>query len=109
MKQKLIPFILFFIAITVSAQDVVYDFDSEIEVKKKEKLVESPYSMFGDNTAVLQTKHEDEKDHTLKIPITENERQEGLFRIIPKSCGICILSINFSQSINKEIYISYSS
>ena len=30
-------------------------------------------------------------------------------RIIPKSCGICISCINFSQSINKEICISYSS
>ena len=81
MKQNLLSLILFFIAITVSAQDVGYNFDAKIEVKKKEKQVESPYSMFGDNTAVLQTKHEDEKDHTLKIPVLEKNVQKGLFKL----------------------------
>lgn len=37
--------------------------------------------MFGDNTAVLQTKHEQEKDHTLKIIISRNDEQEGLFKL----------------------------
>lgn len=72
---------LYFIAITVSAQDIIYDFNSKVEVKKKEKLVESPYSMFGDNTAVLQTKQEEDKDHSLIIPIIKNNNQEGLFRL----------------------------
>lgn len=37
--------------------------------------------MFGDNTAVLQTEHEDEKDHTLNIPIIENGVEHGVFRL----------------------------
>lgn len=78
MKRYFFLFLLSFIAVAVSSQDIIYDFNSKIEVKKKEKLVESPYSMFGDNTAVLQTKHEEEKDHTLKIPFLENNKQIGV-------------------------------
>lgn len=103
MKQKLIPFILFFIAITVSAQDVVYDFDSEIEVKKKEKQIESPYSMFGDNTIVLQTKHEKKKDHTLKIPLLEDDRQIGLFELDYQTRIVTIKNIEGQFLLNQKL------
>lgn len=81
MKRYLLLSIISFVTISISAQETNYDFGSKIEVKKKEKQVESPYAMFGDNTAVLQTKHEDEKDHTLKIPIVKNEKQDGVFKL----------------------------
>lgn len=81
MKRYLSLFFFSFIAITISAQDVIYDFGSNIEVKKKEKLVESPYSIFGDNTAVLQTKHEDEKDHSLKITLFNEDKEFGIFNL----------------------------
>ncbi len=106
MKQNLLSLILFFIAITVSAQNVIYDFDSKIEVKKTEKQVESPYSMFGDNTAVLQTKHEEEKDHTLKIPIVKNNHQEGLFKLDFQSGIVSVYdnkdNLLFQEQLMKE-------
>lgn len=113
MKQNLISLILFFIAITVSAQDVSYNFDSKIEVKKKEKQVESPYSMFGDNTAVLQTKHEEAKDHSLKIPILEDEHREGLFKLDFQT-GIVSMTdkagrILFQEQLDKEASARFTS
>lgn len=81
MKLYLLLPIISFITTTISAQETNYDFGTKIEVKKQEKHVESPYAMFGDNTAVLQTKHENEKNHILKIPIVNNEKQEVVFKL----------------------------
>lgn len=42
MKQYLLIVIVSFLITTISAQEMNYSFDSKIEVKKKEKLAESP-------------------------------------------------------------------
>lgn len=107
MKRLIVSSILFFIVFAIYAQNVSYDFNSKIEVKKTEKLVESPYSMFGDNTAVLQTKHEDEKDHSLKILIEEDEKQEGVFKLDFQT-GVVKMTdregkLLFQEQLDKEI------
>lgn len=58
-----------------------FDYSSSIEVKKKAKLNDSPYAIFGDNTTVLKTDHEQKKDHSLKIPIIENSIERGVFEL----------------------------
>lgn len=58
-----------------------FDYSSSIEVKKKAKLNDSPYAIFGDNTTVLKTDHEQKKDHSLKIPIVENGIEQGVFEL----------------------------
>lgn len=64
----------------INAQETsVFDFNSTIETKKRDKLSESPYALFGDNTAVLKTEHEKNLDHSLKIPLLEDDKQIGLF------------------------------
>lgn len=52
-------------------KESMFDFISNIETKKKEKLSDSPYAIFGDNTTVLKTDHERNLDHSLKIPLIE--------------------------------------
>lgn len=103
MKRYFSLFLLSFIAIAVSSQDIIYDFNSKIEVKKKEKLVESPYSMFGDNTAVLQTKHEDEKDHSLKIPLLEEDKQIGLFELNYQTRVVTIKNSEGQLLLNQKL------
>lgn len=81
MKHLFLIFAVSIISVNSFTQELGYSFNSEIELKKSEKLVESPYAIFGDNTTVLQTKHEEEKDHTLKIPIVKDEKEIGLFEL----------------------------
>lgn len=64
-----------------NVNESVFDFTSKVEIKKKEKLNESPYAIFGDNTPVLRTKHEKNLDHSLKIPLLEDDRQIGMFEL----------------------------
>jgi len=64
-----------------TVNEEIFDYTASIEVKKKEKLNDSPYSMFGDNTTVLKTDHERNLDHSLKIPLTENDKYVGLFEL----------------------------
>jgi len=59
----------------------IFDFTSEAKIKRKEKLNDSPYALFGDNTTVLKTDHERNLDHSLKIPLLENDKQIGLFEL----------------------------
>lgn len=59
----------------------MFDFTSNVETKKKEKLNDSPYAIFGDNTTVLKTEHERNSDHSLKIPLIEDDKQVGLFEL----------------------------
>jgi len=60
---------------------IFFDYVSSMEIKKNEKINESPYAMFGDNTTVLKTDHEKNLDHSLKIPLTENDKYIGLFEL----------------------------
>lgn len=104
MKRYFFLFLLSFIAIIISAQGItVYDFNSKIEVRKKEKLVESPYSMFGDNTAVLQTKHEDEKDHSLKIPMISEEKEHSLLKLDFRTGIVIIENIEGNLIFEKQL------
>jgi hypothetical protein len=50
----------------------VFDFSSKTKIQKKDKLTDSPYAIFGDNTTVLKTDHERNLDNTLKIPLSDN-------------------------------------
>lgn len=105
--------LLIFSPLSHAQDNSVFDFESQIEVRKKEKLVQSPYAMFGDNTAVLQTKHEDEKDHTLKIPIIEDDKQKGLFKLDFQTGIVSVLSADgnviFSRNLEKKEQARFTS
>lgn len=62
-------------------KESMFDFSSNIKTKNKEKLNESPYAMFGDTTIILKTEHERNLDHSLKIPLIEDNKQVGFFEL----------------------------
>lgn len=88
-----------------TTDESMFDFTSKAKVKKKEKLNDSPYAMFGDNTTVLKTDHERNLDHSLKIPLLEDDKQIGLFELnfqtgivtIKDADGVLILNQELSQ------------
>lgn len=59
--------------------------------------------MFGDNTAVLQTKHEDVQDHTLKIPIVTDEKQDGMFKLDFQTGIVSVYDIDGKFTYSKQL------
>lgn len=109
MKHILLILSLIIISfITIKAQESdqnrsSFDYSSTIEVKKKAKLNDSPYAIFGDNTAVLKTNLEEKKDHSLKIPIIENDKQIGLFELDFQTGIVSISNKGKARKISKQL------
>jgi RHS repeat-associated protein len=98
---------LIYSASYINAQDTIsesmFDFTSKAKVKKKEKLNDSPYAMFGDNTTVLKTDHERNLDHSLKIPLLEDDKQIGLFELNFQTGVVTIKDANGILVLNQEL------
>lgn len=89
----------------VMAKGQNFDYSSSIEIKKKAKLNDSPYAIFGDNTAVLKTNHEEKKDHSLKIPIIENDIELGVFELDFETSIVSISNKEKTIKISKKLSI----
>lgn len=91
----------------VNAQENIdesmFDFTSKTKMKKKEKLNDSPYAMFGDNTTVLKTDHERNLDHSLKIPLLEDDKQIGLFELNFQTGVVTIKDTDGTLILNQEL------
>lgn len=81
----------------------MFDFTSKTKMKKKEKLNDSPYAMFGDNTIVLKTDHERNLDHSLKIPLLEDDKQIGLFELNFQTGVVTIKDADGTLILNQEL------
>ncbi len=108
MKKTIISLVILFCTTSyLNAQEnmdeSIFDFTSTIQTKKKEKLNDSPYAVFGDNTTVLKTDHERDLDHSLKIPLIEDDKQVGLFELHFQTKTITIKDIEGNLILNQEL------
>lgn len=92
---------LFISILSVSGQNqqIRYDFSSDTDYRDtKERYTLSPYAMFGDSTKTLTTKHEMDKDHTLKIP-----QKDGLFELNMRTGLVTVKDSNGAISYTKQL------
>lgn len=97
---------LFFLNISVVGQNTqsnLYQYDTEAEFKEQKKTeITSPYALFGDDTKTITTEHQKNLDHTLKIPMIEENTQVALFEINMQT-GLASIKNNTGEVLVSKI------